>query len=167
MRIRHLLSDSALRSSWVWPPFWNISYAHYSGLSQTGTEHLRESQAKHVSLYDELFSKGNEQTPTTPIETSNQEIEIPRLPLPSLGQFDTFSHRSDTSQQPVTKAAEASTQGSVRQWEPAVLTLSHASKSLVDSDFRRIMPKGRHIQELAGGGEIMRGVNDYIAPAKH
>ncbi|MCJ1261358.1 hypothetical protein MMC22_001222 [Lobaria immixta] len=45
---------------------------------------------------------------------------------------------------------------SLRQFNLAVLVIRRASKSLVESDFRRIAPKGQHIDDWKGPGDILK-----------
>ncbi len=40
-----------------------------------------------------------------------------------------------------------------------VLVLRGASPSLTEADFRRMIPKGKHIEEWAGEGSILKGVS--------
>ncbi|KAL8932007.1 MAG: hypothetical protein Q9211_006585, partial [Gyalolechia sp. 1 TL-2023] len=105
-------------------------------------------QAGKVSLFDELFSEENTQ--------DHDLIEIPRLPLSDIGHLDSFPFRLESGKRLAKKLTEAAAQESVKQWNPAVLVLSRASKSLVDADFRRVAPKGRHIGEWTGPGDILK-----------
>lgn len=106
-------------------------------------------QAEKVSLFDELFSKENKQT--------SNSIEVPRLPLSDIDHLESFPLRYETRKKLANKLTQAAAQSSVKQWNPAVLVLSRASKSLVDADFRRVAPKGRHIGEWTGPGDILKG----------
>ncbi len=42
--------------------------------------------------------------------------------------------------------------------EPTVLILYNASPSLIEHEFRRIVPRGKHIKEWRGAGNIEKGV---------
>jgi len=39
------------------------------------------------------------------------------------------------------------------------MVLRNASKSLSENDFRRVVPKGRHIEGWKGQGDIMKGTS--------
>lgn len=100
------------------------------------------------SLFDELFSEQ--------IKETGKSIEIPRLPLSDIDHLDPLPLHQQTRKKLANKLTEAAAQRSVKQWNPAVLVLSRASKSLVDTDFRRVAPKGRHIGEWTGPGDILK-----------
>ena len=44
-----------------------------------------------------------------------------------------------------------------RLWDLAILVLSRASSSLLNDDFRRIAPRGHHIDDWKGPGDILKG----------
>lgn len=47
---------------------------------------------------------------------------------------------------------------SLRQWNISVLVIRRASRSLIESDFRRVAPKGQHIDDWKALGDILRGI---------
>lgn len=53
---------------------------------------------------------------------------------------------------------------SLRQWNISVLVIRRASRSLIESDFRRVAPKGRHIDDWKGLGDILRGILQPHSP---
>ncbi|KAL8656017.1 MAG: hypothetical protein Q9226_002821, partial [Calogaya cf. arnoldii] len=86
----------------------------------------------------------------------DEELHVPRLPLSDIDHLDPYPRSSGRRRDPSKKRAEDSAQGATKQWNPAVLLLNRASKSLVDADFRRIAPKGRHIDQWTGPGDILK-----------
>ena len=118
---------------------------------------LSESQpSRKPSLFEELFPEvqrdGNQGT-----KSYDHAQEVPRLPLPEIDDFlDGFEPESNSetsNPQRVTKAAAAN---AFRQQQVAVLSLETGSKSLVESDFRRVAPKGQHIDHWTGPGDILK-----------
>lgn len=165
MRTLHLLHAEAIRSPPARRSFKSVRCIHRSSPAQTNNGRSRKPQAQHVSLYDELFPEEKDLAGTTSAASKDEDIEIPRLPLSDLEHFEPFYRRSGDSQYPATESTEASAQESAKQWNPAVLVLSRASKSLVDADFRRIAPKGRHIEEWTGLGDILKGAHQSMEDA--
>ena len=116
-----------------------------------------------LSLFEELFpeeAKGghkrktrlNEERRKTTSPVGGQQDDVPRLPPPDL---DT-SHDPIRMQTPKLLAREAE-MNAFRENNPTVLVLSGVSLSLVESDFRRISPKGIHIEEWRGLGDNLKG----------
>ena len=111
--------------------------------------------AHTLSLFEELFpeeAKGKRSR--TEAGDISQQNDIPRLPPPELDALDR-SHVSFPTPAPKLIAREASV-NAFRLDNPTVLVLSGASRSLVESDFRRIAPKGMHIEEWRGLGNILK-----------
>ena len=119
---------------------------------------LSESQpSQKPSLFEELFPEEVRRDGDQDTKSYDHAQEVPRLPLPEVDDFfDGFEHESysETSKsQRVTKAAAAN---AFRQQQVAVLSLETGSKSLVESDFRRLAPKGQHIDHWTGPGDILK-----------
>lgn len=105
------------------------------------------------SLFDELFPEST-QTKTNQLNGRSTNLEIDDLtllgfakdvegPTPSIGNK--------------LHAAESVTVAPHRLWDLAILVLSRASKSLLETDFRRIAPRGHHIDDWKGPGDILKG----------
>ncbi|KAL8971530.1 MAG: hypothetical protein Q9183_001014 [Haloplaca sp. 2 TL-2023] len=111
------------------------------------------SKEKPLSLFDELFPEDKDQRQK---KSQKADIQIPRLPLSDIDHLDSYGRRGEQSKRHANKLAEGAAQSAVKQWNPAVLVLQRASKSLIDADFRRVSPKGRHIEEWTGPGDILK-----------
>ena len=124
-----------------------------------------EEPPQSLSLLEELFPEEYQSNGNNRSGSRAQEEELPRLPLPDLGDLDAepswnnFQSRLNPSQ--VTKAAVAE---AFRKHHLAVLVLEVASKSLIESDFRRVAPKGKHIQDWTGPGDVLKGAYDRHCP---
>ncbi len=120
-----------------------------------------EPKLQKLSLFEELFP---EEANKALKPEQNAEQHIPRLPLPDLDQADEQDRYIGDQGRPrdVTKAAS---KAAFRQWNLAILVLQRASKSLSDSDFRLIAPKGQHIGDWKGPGDPLKGVILQNLPA--
>lgn len=120
-------------------------------------EKIQQIKPQKLSLLDELFPE--EATTNDRAHPNEKDDTIPRLTLPDVDEFfdELPDDRDDGALHPgeVTKTAA---KGAFRQHQLAVLVLEIASKSLVESDFRRIAPKGKHISEWSGPGDILKGL---------
>ena len=119
---------------------------------------LSKSQSSQKpSLFEELFPEEVRRNGDQNTKSYGHVQEVPRLPLPEVDDFlDGFepeSNRETSKSQRVTKAAAAN---AFRQQQVAVLSLETGSESLVESDFRRIAPKGQHIDHWTGPGDILK-----------
>lgn len=118
------------------------------------TQTSPKKQKAPLSLMEELFPDKPKQ------EEDSEEMarSVPRLQIrserPPLVQSGS-KHMSVMSrrQAALKKHREFEELGK----EPTVLLLRNASTSLVDDDFRRLIPKGKHIQEWQGNGEYIKG----------
>lgn len=152
-----LLQARILRTSLSWPISSCAPSKHYSKSVKAKGETARSSQSQQASLFDELFPEEKEGSQPTTNRPEHDELHVPRLPLSDIDHLDPYPASSGGLRGPSKKRAEAAAQGAPKQWDPAVLVLNRASKSLVDADFRRIAPKGRHIGEWTGPGDILKG----------
>lgn len=152
-----LLQGSALRTSLSW---WTASCAypkHYSTPVKARGETVQSSQFRPTSLFDELFPEDKDKSQPNSNRLHDEELHVPRLPLSDIDHLDPYPASSGRLRGPSKKRAEGAAQGAPKRWDPAILVLDRASKSLVDADFRRIAPKGRHIDEWTGPGDILKG----------
>ena len=108
-------------------------------------------------MFEELFPEEVRRDDGQNTKSYGHAQEVPRLPLPEVDDFlDGFepeSNRETSEPQRVTKAAAVN---AFRQQQVAVLSLETGSESLVESDFRRIAPKGQHINHWTGPGDILK-----------
>lgn len=112
-----------------------------------------------LSLLEELFpeevQKKRNRFPAKELQ------HIPRLPLSTLTE--------ETHEGPNVvrggKHLEAFVErDSLRQWNISVLVIRRASRSLIESDFRRVAPEGQHIDDWKGLGDILRGIIQPHSP---
>ncbi|KAI4170790.1 MAG: hypothetical protein LQ343_004679 [Gyalolechia ehrenbergii] len=139
MRKLRLPQAEALRRPPVRRYLGLVRWSHGPRRALTNSGRIKGLQAGKVSLFDELFLEENKQ--------DHDLVEIPRLPLSDIDHLGSFPFHPKSRKQLANKLTQTAAHGSVKQWNPAVLVLSRASKSLVDADFRRVAPKGRHIGE--------------------
>ena len=106
-----------------------------------------------LSLFEELFPEEAKKLHSN--GKDGEEHDVPRLAQLDLGNLDDGgSERSRMGAEDMTKSAH---KDAFRRNNLAILVLQRASKSLVEDDFRRIIPKGQHIEEWKGPGDIIRG----------
>lgn len=107
-----------------------------------------------LSLLEELFP---EEVQKKRSRFPAKELQhIPRLPLSTLTEE---THEGGPNVVRGGKHLEAFVErDSLRQWNISVLLIRRASRSLIESDFRRVSPKGQHIDDWKGPGDILRGI---------
>jgi len=120
----------------------------------------RYQEPKHheLSLFEELFPEEVKKHLSLGHKAGNTEQRIPRLPLPDLDEVDDEDGYTLGQGRPIGHTESAS-RAAFRQWNLAVLIIQRASKSLIESDFRRIAPKGQHIEDWKGPGDPLKGVD--------
>lgn len=104
-----------------------------------------DDTTSQISLVDELFPDIAKKRDKTP-----EEREVPRLELGIKNQGKNFRQVHARRMQRDYKAFEELGD------DPTILLLRNASKSLVEDDFRRLIPKGKHIPEWQGKGGFLR-----------
>ena len=150
-------STSHLPILWrITPP---VRSNHYTRSAKAKHQAVRSSQPQRVSLWDELFPEERDESQPTTDGLEDDELHVPRLPLTDIDHLDPYPASGDSQKGSSKKLAEAAAHSATKQWNPAVLVLNRASKSLVDADFRRIAPKGRHIGEWTGPGDVLKGTD--------
>ena len=122
-------------------------------------------RSQNLSLFEELFPEESKRgSRRTQHQVNHQQRDLPRLPPPDLDALDiSRDHLSASTPQLIAREAMAN---AYRQENPTVLVLSRASLSLVESDFRRVAPKGMHIEEWRGLGDILKGNNYTVERCK-
>ena len=117
-----------------------------------------------LSLFEELFPEEANKAKKPEQKADTTEQHVPRLPLPDLDQADEQDPYIGGQGRP-SDVTEAASRAAFRQWNLAILVLQRASKSLSDSDFRRVAPKGQHIGDWKGPGDPLKGVILQNLPA--
>ena len=123
-------------------------------------ERFRPSQpppSRNLSLLEELFPEDVQRDGGRDSRFHNRTVDVPRLALPEVDdQSERFEHDPDCERVQPKKVSETAAANAFRQQQLAVLSLGTASKSLIESDFRRIAPKGQHIDNWTGPGDILK-----------
>jgi len=125
--------------------------------SRPSPKHRSASRRRpKLSFYEELFPEEAEQSKLTSATESGDDQRVPRLRLPEVEEDN-----SDGDSRP--KEVAGTTSAVTSKYDgPAVLVLQSASRSLVESDFRRIAPKGQHIEDWTGPGDILKGASSAL-----
>lgn len=111
----------------------------------------------NLSLLEELFPEEFGQA-AAPDTVSEGEKVIPRLPLVDFDDEDDFYN--DAQNWKLSEdggIGRPKVKDALHEWDLAVLVVNRASKSLIESDFRRLIPRGHHIDEWRGPGDILKG----------
>lgn len=115
------------------------------------------SSGPNLSLLEELFPEEFGQAAARDSIAKGEEV-IPRLPLVEFDDEDDLYHDAQSwkcfEDGQIERLNE---KDALREWDLAVLVVSRASKSLIESDFRRLIPRGQHIDEWRGPGDILKG----------
>lgn len=116
-----------------------------------------QRSVKH-SLFAELFPEEIDKKAASRSLNEDIDLTVPPLPLPKL-EKPLKGHGIQTSDDllPAKQATKVASSDAYKHRKTAVLVLQCASKSLVESDFRRIAPKGMHIDGWTGPGDILTG----------
>ena len=109
------------------------------------------------SLLEELFPEEVEKDGVQDHNFLDDTENMPRLPLPEVDDVSEGSgHESDRERVQPNKVTKIAAANALRRQQIAVLSLDMGSKSLIESDFRRIAPKGQHIDDWTGPGDILK-----------
>jgi len=123
----------------------------------TGSQAQDQSQTiSQPSLYEELFPGEGQKTDFKASKSDSAERQVPRLQLSSL---ELLVGPQEGTEAPAQEAIETASKHALRKKNVAILVLRAASKSLIESDFRRITPKGKHIEDWRGPGDILKGAS--------
>jgi len=112
---------------------------------------------RKVSLFEELFPEEARKESASEKELKPQNLNIPKLSLPVLDEDDSFGDEYIRGRTADNDKVNAASEDAFRSWNPTILVFQVASPSLIDSDFRRIAPKGQHISEWTGPGDYFKG----------
>jgi len=128
---------------------------NHSRVGSNKRERIPRSQPQRLSLLEELFP---EDEYNNRVGSEAKDQDVPRLPLPEVDEFfEEFQDDLDRSRNGPSTVAKTAAAHAFRHQKLAVLALQIASKSLIESDFRRIAPKGKHINDWTGPGDIVKG----------
>lgn len=115
----------------------------------------------NLSLLEELFPEefGQAAAPDAVSEGEGEGEEvIPRLPLVDFDdEEDFYNYAQNWKQSEDSRIGRSNVKDALHEWDLAVLVVNRASKSLIESDFRRLIPRGQHIDEWRGPGDILKG----------
>ena len=110
-----------------------------------------------LSLLEELFPEEFNQAAAPDTVNEGEEL-IPRLSLVDFDDEDDFYNDAQNWKQSEDGRIERpNVKDALHEWDLAVLVVNRASKSLIESDFRRLIPRGQHIDEWRGPGDILKG----------
>lgn len=120
---------------------------------------------KSLSLLEELFpeeakfgqdAKPQREIPRLPLDLPNADEQ--KDPQKRNGRANRFSARSQELYQQMKEQGE----------QVAVLVLRNASKNLVEEDFQRLIPKGKHIEGWnLEKGDVLKGWSSVAAYISH
>ena len=120
-----------------------------------------------ISLLEELFPEETRIHRAKSDKIKNAAEDVPRLPLPGFGFLDPLGGTDPVKSQAEIESARSASAHAFRQWNLTVLVVRRVSKSLTESDFRRIVPKGHHIDEWQGLGNFIQGGLMYYSLQKY
>lgn len=138
-----------------------LRWVHYRKVTKDAS--TAKPQKHHLSLLEELFPEEIDNRKSHQVGSQSKERSIPRLPLPTVNEADPLYQDDYTDrliQHDGLSRVAFMERDSLRQLNLAVLVIRRASKSLVESDFRRIAPKGQHIDDWKGPGDILKGISN-------
>lgn len=154
-----LRAHPGCRLTWSVVASCHLRYLHSAGRDPRRNNRVRRQKAQKVSLFEELFPEETQKREDCTLHIEDKYHDVPRLPLPEVGEGLEENH-SDLERSRVRSGQVASqaTAEAFRQEKLAVLVLQIASKSLIESDFRLVAPKGEHIARWTGPGELLKGM---------
>lgn len=136
-----------------------VRYLHSAGGRLSRKNGVRRQKPQKVSLLEELFPEELRKKADSSLNIEEKNHDVPRLPLPEVcGGFQKYHDDPNHSRVRSAQMTRQATVEAFRQEKLAVLVLQIASKSLVESDFRRVAPKGKHIAHWTGPGELLKGM---------
>ena len=147
------------RLTWSLAASYRLRYLHSAGGHPSRKDRVRRQKAQKVSLFEELFPEETRKREDCTLNIEEKYHDVPRLPLPEVGEGFEENHGDlDRSRVRSGQVASQATAEAFRQEKLAVLVLQIASKSLIESDFRLVAPKGEHIARWTGPGELLKGM---------
>lgn len=167
---KEIASEKKSESEYQEPARYFASNQMLADLSRSSKDEIgetskkrRKSQIKksatgpNLSLLEELFPEGFGEAAALDTVDEGEEV-VPRLPLVDFNDEDDFYNDSQNRKHIEDgRMGEPNLEDGLHEWDLAVLVVSRASKSLVESDFRRLVPRGQHIDGWRGPGDILKG----------
>lgn len=158
MRLK-LPAHPGCRLTWSVAASCRLRYLHSAGGDLSAKDRVRRQKAQKVSLFEELFPEETRKRGNCTLNIEEKYHDVPRLPFPEVGEgFGKNQGDLDRSRVRSEHVASQATAEAFRQERLAVLVLQIASKSLIESDFRLVAPKGEHIARWTGPGELLKGM---------
>ena len=118
---------------------------------------LQSQPPEKPSLLEELFPEEVRKDEDHDFTSYDRLEKVPRLPLPEVDDSLAGSeHESSSERSQPQRKTKAAAANAFRQQQLAVLSLETGSTSLIESDFRRIAPKGQHIDDWTGPGDVLK-----------
>lgn len=116
-----------------------------------------KNAAPKLSLLEELFPEEVSEAAAPDVIDEGEEV-ISRLPLVDFDDGDdVYDDAQNWKHSEDDRMGGPNPQDALHGWNLAVLALSRASKSLTESDFRRIAPRGHHIDKWRSPGDFLKG----------
>ncbi|KAI8936781.1 hypothetical protein NX059_006027 [Plenodomus lindquistii] len=123
------------------------------------TSTLLNNEVGEQSLLEELFPEATSTPPpSAPVDKKRDQYpkleppEAPRLSRLSMAQKKTLSKAERFKQ----KQAELAESFQKKMEDITILQLAYCSTELTETDFRRLIPKGQHIEGWRRGGEFFK-----------
>ncbi len=159
MLVPKLLTHRCSRLSWSLAVSCQLRYLYSAGGRPNRKDRVRRQKPQKVSLFEELFPEETQKKEDSSLNIEEKYHDVPRLSLPEIGEgLEEYHDDPDRSRARSEKVTSQATAEAFRQEKLAVLVLQIASKSLVESDFQRVAPKGKHIAHWTGPGELLKGM---------
>ena len=117
---------------------------------------VEDSTKGELSLFEQLFPEDAIKRP------GSSQSDLARLPPPDLEIWQVYPDDVRVQDQLQSKfKARGASLDAFREEETTILVLSRASPALSEADFRLVVPKGEHIEDWRGPGELLKG---YLVP---
>ena len=114
---------------------------------------------KKLSLYEILFpqeAKRRAQKLAAKEDIHKKNTTVPPLALPDFGELSrSFVSFKPSETTPAVPSRER--EQDLRNENLIILKIENVSPGLIDADFRQIAPRGEHIEEWRGPGDILKG----------
>ncbi|MCJ1289368.1 hypothetical protein MMC34_000900 [Xylographa carneopallida] len=120
-------------------------------------EMIHKPAQRELSLLEQLFPEEAKTQSKASEHEQNPQEELARLPPPEFDKHhEALSDDSSYTQFSSKLKTREATVSAFRQENTTILLLSRVSTALCDEDFRRIVPRGVHIEEWRGPGDILK-----------
>ncbi|MCJ1431141.1 hypothetical protein MMC27_000492 [Xylographa pallens] len=127
------------------------------GLPPAAEEVIHMPVQRELSLLEQLFPEEAKTQAKASEHGRKVQEELARLPPPEFDElYESLNDDSDYMQLTSKLKTREATINAFRQKNTTILLLSRVSTALCDADFRRIVPRGIHIEEWRGPGDILK-----------